>query len=468
MSPMKSARRLGSNVTEETVLFISVLKWVAIATGVGVIVGAATAGFLHLLGWSISRMHAHPLYYLVLPVAFFLSAVMVKYIAPDAEGHGTEKVIEAFHKRAGRVAAPVVPVKLAATIITLAAGGSAGKEGPCAQIGAGLTSLVADLLRLDDRDRKKLAICGISAGFAAVFGTPISGAIFGLEVLFVGNLLYDSLLPSFIAGITSYYAAHALGVTYFAHKLRFVPVFSESFFLKVLAAGAFFGLCALVLIEMLKLGERVSRAIRIWPPLKGILGGLALIGLTAVFSPRYLGLGLDTIERAIAGDPVPGYSFLVKALFTSLTLNFGGSGGIVTPIFFIGATAGSFFGVLTGLDPGTFAALGLVCLLAGAANAPLAAAIMAVELFGPELAPYAAGACIVSFLLTGHRSVYPSQILSLRKSPSLFVHLGEEIEHAEPHFRPRKRGLITKGARLWRRRRRGPARKAPPDPPPVG
>ena len=447
---MRQKRTLRGHLTEESVLFISVLKWVAIATGVGVIVGAATAGFLYLLGWSISRTHSYPLYYLALPIAFFLSSAMIKTIAPDAEGHGTEKVIEAFHKRAGRIAAPVVPIKLVATIITLAAGGSAGKEGPCAQIGAGLTSMVSDLLRLDDRDRKKLAICGISAGFAAVFGTPISGAIFGLEVLFVGNLLYDSLLPSFISGITSYHVARVIGITYFNHKLSFVPVFSEAFFLKVLAAGAFFGLCALILIEMLKLGEKLSQAIRIWAPWKGILGGLALIGLTAVFSPRYLGLGLDTIESAIAGASVPGYSFLVKSLFTSLTLTFGGSGGIVTPIFFIGATAGSFFGTMTGLDPGTFAAIGLVCLLAGAANAPLAAAIMGVELFGPELAPYAAGAGIVSFLITGHRSVYPSQILSFRKSPSIAVELGEQMEHLHPRFRPRKRGVIIRGALWWR------------------
>ncbi len=460
---MKQDRSLRRHLTEESVLFVSVLKWVMIATAVGVIVGAATAGFLYLLGWSIARGQSQPLYFLSLPVAFFLSAAMIRLFAPDAEGHGTEKVIEAFHKRAGRIAPPVVPVKLLATLVTLAAGGSAGKEGPCAQIGAGLTSLVSDLLRLDDRDRKKLAICGISAGFAAVFGTPISGAIFGLEVLFVGNLLYDSLLPSFIAGITSYHVARVIGITYFAHKLRFVPVFSETFFLKVLAAGIFFGLCALILVEMLKLGERLARAIRIWAPWKGVLGGLALVGLTFVFSPRYLGLGLNTIENAIAGTPVPGYAFLVKTLFTSITLTFGGSGGIVTPIFFIGATAGSFFGVLTGLDPGTFAAIGLVSVLAGAANAPLAAAIMALELFGPELAPYAAGACIVSFLMTGHRSVYPSQILSFRKSPSLAVELGEQMEHLHPQFRPRKRGIIVRGARLWRNfeRRRLANKKRP-------
>ncbi len=122
--------------------------------------------------------------FLLLPAALFLSALLVKYLAPDAEGHGTEKVIEAVHKESGKIKPAVVPVKLVATIVTLALGGSAGKEGPCAQIGAGLASIFADILRFDDHDRKKLVICGISAGFAAVFGTPIAGSIFGVEVLF--------------------------------------------------------------------------------------------------------------------------------------------------------------------------------------------------------------------------------------------------------------------------------------------
>ncbi|HUL36262.1 MAG TPA: chloride channel protein, partial [Thermodesulfobacteriota bacterium] len=172
------------------------------ATATGAIVGLSTTVFLKTLNWSTEFCSHFTYYFFLVPIALFTSALMIKYLAPDAEGHGTEKVIEAIHKNSGKIKPIVVPIKLIATIITLALGGSAGKEGPCAQIGAGLSSIFADILRVDDHDRRKLVICGISAGFAAVFGTPIAGSIFGIEVLFVGSILYEVLLPSFIAGIT--------------------------------------------------------------------------------------------------------------------------------------------------------------------------------------------------------------------------------------------------------------------------
>ena len=172
-------------LNESTVLFISIIKWVILATIAGAVVGIATTIFLKLLNLSTDFCRQWPYWFWLLPVALFVSTVLVKYLAPEAKGHGTEKVIEAIHKRAGKIPILVVPIKLLATIITLAFGGSAGKEGPCAQIGAGITSLFGDLLRFDDHDRKKLVICGISAGFAAVFGTPIAGSIFGLFNIYI-------------------------------------------------------------------------------------------------------------------------------------------------------------------------------------------------------------------------------------------------------------------------------------------
>jgi len=442
-------------VVEGSVLFISIVKWLFLATCVGIIVGLSTSLFLKSLEISTQYTSRFNFYFLLLPIALFLSNLLVKYLAPDAVGHGTEKVIEAVHRHSGRIKPSVVPVKLLATVITIASGGSVGKEGPCAQIGAGLSSIFSSFLKFDDKDRKKLVICGISAGFATVFGTPIAGAIFGVEVLVVGSLLYDVLLPSFVAGIVGYQVSSALGITYFHEPLSFVPMFSGLVFIKVCLAGLFFGVCSFILIEVLHYSERVSKKIQIWGPYKGLLGGLILIILTFIFSQRYLGLGLDTIKNTLEGGPVFAGAFLLKILFTSITLSFGGSGGIVTPIFFIGATAGNTLSHIMGSDPAVFAAIGLVSVLAGAANAPISASIMAVELFGPQIGPYAAIACIISFLMTGHRSVYPSQMIATAKSSSIIVTKDKEMgDFPEFAFKVRSRsvtGGLVKGINTAKR-----------------
>ncbi len=192
----------------------------------------------------------------------------------------------------------------------------------------------------------------------------------------------------------------------------------------------------------------LSKRIKIWSPYKGILGGVVLVLLTFLLSPQYLGLGLDTINNALEGRGVPALAFFYKMVFTAITLNFGGSGGIVTPIFFVGSTSGDFFARIFGLDPNMFSAIGMVSLLAGAANTPISASLMAVELFGPQVAPYAAIACVISFLMTGHRSVYPSQVLSISKSSSLAVDKGsvmEDIGKSNLRLRPKSvTGLIVK------------------------
>jgi H+/Cl- antiporter ClcA len=417
-------------LVEQSVLFASLLKWFVIASLIGLIVGGATTLFLQALGWSTSALHQWPLYYLLLPIGMFLSTLLVKYLSPTAEGHGTEQVIEAIHQHAGRIKPSVVPVKLLATIITLATGGSAGKEGPCAQIGAGLASLVADALRVDKLDRVKLVVCGISAGFASVFGTPIAGAIFGVEVLAIGQIQYAVLFPSFVAGIIAFETSSHFGISYFHNPIPFNQPFNELFFSEILLIGLACGLCSFIFIEILQWTHKSSERINIWKPFKGLIGGV-LVLLTLPISDRYLGLGLTSIGSTLTGHSTHWYDFLIKMYATAVTLSFGGSGGIITPVFFIGSTFGSFLGLVFHLNPMMLAALGMVGLLSGCANTPIAASIMAMELFGTSIGPYAAVIAIISFVFTGHRSVYPSQILTLRKSDSLDIHLGDPIRNVK-------------------------------------
>jgi H+/Cl- antiporter ClcA len=446
---------------EESVLFISVLKWFLLASVVGLLSGLGTVAFLKSLQWGTESIRGLGLYWLLVPAAFFLS-ILLGRLAPEAEGDGMEKILESVHMRAGRISPLVVPVKLLATVITIAPGGSAGKEGPCAQIGAGLSSALAALLHFDERDRKKLVICGISGGFAAVFGTPIAGAIFGIEVLYVGTLLYDVLFPAFVAGIVAFHVASAFGVGYSYLPMEALPPFSGALLIQVALAGVFFGLVAFLLIETLERFELLSARLRMWPPLKGLLGGAALVLLTVLFGTGYLGLGLPTIEAAASGTQVAPLGWLIKIIFTSITLSFGGSGGIVTPLFFIGATAGNAFAQLLGMDMAMLSAMGMVAVLAGAMNTPIAASIMAVELFGAQLAPYAAMACIISFLMTGHRSVNPSQVLVMSKSPTLRVKAGRRLKEIDGiSLSPRKSSLVglilqcTQDIGRWHRQKKG-------------
>jgi len=440
-----------------------------LSSAVGVMIGAIVTFFLKVLELSEDSRSLLPFdYYYLLPFTLVLTLWLNKTFAPSAEGHGTEKVIEAVHKSDAKINVAVIPIKLLTTILSIFSGASVGKEGPGAQIGAGAASFVSTRLKFSKQDRKKLVICGISAGFASVFGTPIAGAIFGVEVLIMGVLLYDVLLPSIIAGFAAFTTAQLLGVNYTYYDLRFYQSIDLDIplILTVIIAGLFFGFVSDIVVTTISEVHSRIKKMNYNSYLKAFVGGIVLIMLTKIFGDYYLGLGLSSIKSALdpamsnSGD-IHWYTFILKTLFTALSLGSGASGGIITPIFYIGATSGNFFGHFVGSDYiSLFAALGFVSVLAGTTNAPIAAMIMSVELFGLEMVHYAAISIVISFLITGHRSVFSSQKVAMRKSDMLDVKMGEEIENLtvslENHERTKldtiKKRIQAKRERLYRQK----------------
>lgn len=414
-------KKLKMDFVEQTLLLCSTIKWIALAILAGVLVGSITAIFLKILHIGEHSMTTWRYYYLLMPLAFFLSSLLVVKLAPDAEGHGTEKVIEAIHQQEGKIDIKVIPIKLLATLITLLSGGSAGKEGPCAQIGAGIASYFANLLRINNSiDRKRFVVCGISAGFAGVFGTPIAGAVFAAEVLYVGRFTYIVFLPSLIASYVSCMINEHFGVEHINYTISFTSSPSLNMFLHMILFGVFIGSLAMIFIRILNMIEEYIHNVPIYKPYKGIIGGLILILIVFLTgSTNYIGLGTEIINDSISGNNVGVLSFILKMFTTSVTLGSGGSGGILTPIFYIGATAGNTWGQLINMNISLFSAIGMVAFLSACTNTPIAAILIAMELFGIEVASYASISCVISYLMVGHKSVYPSQILVVNKSPSI-------------------------------------------------
>ena len=427
---------MNKHVVEQTVIFFSVSKWLFLSSFVGIMVGGLMSVFIKILTSAEQARSILPFpFYFTLPFALVLTTWIVQTFDQNATGHGTEKVIEAVHKRDGYINAKVIPVKLVATVLTIFSGGSVGKEGPGAQIGAGAASFVATLLKFSKSDRRKLVICGISAGFASIFGTPIAGAIFGIEVLIIGVIMYDVLLPSFIAGFAAFTTAQFLGVTYQYYDINMYRAFSLDLGLigQVVMAGVFFGIVSDLFITAVNKIETAIKKIPYNRYTKAFAAGLIMVIISYFLSESYLGLGLATIRDALSpstliSDNIHWYDFIFKTIFTAMTLGSGGSGGIITPVFYVGATSGVVFGHLTGGHIALFAALGFVSVLAGTTNSPIASLIMAVELFGVHMANYAALSVVIAFLITGHRSVFQSQKLALKKADNITIGKGNDLE----------------------------------------
>lgn len=414
-------------IAEPLVMLATVLQWLVLSTFTGVVVGVGCTIFLRALFASEGHLYQGPwwLLALLLPAAGLVNGLLLHYGYRISRSGYKDSPIVAVNEQHGRMPFRTLWIKPLAAVVTLACGGSAGKEGPCSHIGASFAAGIGRILHLNPELRKRLLACGVSAGFASVFGTPIAGAIYGVEMLAIGRIRHDFLFPGIVAGVTAFQVSKYLGVPYPQYHIRFAPEFTEVLFLKTVLIGIVCGVAAWAFVEGVKLARRLFEQLRtrlsLWPPLVPVLGGLLMVVLLLFIPTDYIGLSLPVMEDALHGQAMAYPGFAWKILLVAITLGSGYYGGIVTPQFVIGAVLGSALAALLGLNPAIGAAVGLVAVVASASNAPIAAILMGVELFGADSTLYVAGACVAAFLIIGHRSVYPSQQIAFSKSSWIFA-----------------------------------------------
>jgi H+/Cl- antiporter ClcA len=407
---------------EPLVMLATVVQWLVLSILIGLLVGTGVSFFLLILFFFTDHSLAAPLWLqmTLLPLGGLANGLLLYYGYRLNKSGLTDSVIAAVHDQRGHMPLKTIWIKPIAAIITLACGGSAGKEGPCSHIGANLASGLGQWLKLNPELQKRLTACGVSAGFASVFGTPIAGAIYGVEVLAIGRVRHDFLLPAIIGGVTSWQASKFWGLPYEVYKIPFTDHFSEWLFVKTLIIGILCGFAARVYVDSChlarKLFNRLRNRFQLWPPLMPMLGGCLLALLVAWIPTDYLGLSLPLMDSALHGDAMPYLGFLWKSLLVAITLGSGFYGGVVTPQFVIGAVTGNAFAHLFGINPALGAAVGLIAVVASASNTPVAAILMGVEMFGGQGPLYVAGAAMSAYLTIGHRSIYPDQQLAYAKS----------------------------------------------------
>ncbi|MEN9904414.1 MAG: hypothetical protein RLZZ555_979 [Pseudomonadota bacterium] len=387
---------------------VGLARTLLLAAGVALLAGSASALFLHALDWATSTRLSMPWLLAGLPLAGFAVGWAYMKLGGRADG-GNNLLIDEIHEPRQALPLRMAPMVLAATVISHLFGASVGREGTAVQMGAALADQIARALRLAREDRPVLLMCGIAAGFGSVFGTPLAGAVFALEVLAVGRLHHGVLLPCLVAALLADRVALLWGVTHSHYSVAAFGSLSLAQLGALLLAGMVFGLTArLFAAGSHALADQFRRHIA-WAPLRPLLGGCVIAALAwGLGAERYLGLGLPVIEQAFA-QPLPAWDFAGKLAFTVASIGSGFKGGEVTPLFFIGATLGNALAPLLQLPFDLLAAVGLVAVFAGAANTPLACTLMAVELFGAALGMPAAIACAASYLCSGPLGIYKAQ-----------------------------------------------------------
>ena len=391
-------------------------KWIVLASVVAALAGSASAFFLMSLDWVTQLRLANRWLIWLLPVAGFGVGWLYLRFGQQVEA-GNNLLIDEIHDPKKVIPLRMVPLILGGTLVSHLFGASVGREGTAVQMGGALADQLTRLFNLKHEDRRIILMAGISAGFASVFGTPLAGAIFALEVLAIGRLRYDALLPCMVAAIVAEQVGLMWGVHHTHYVIALVPKVSAWGLGAMVIAGAIFGLTGRVFAQAThRLGSFMKHQIA-YGPLRPLVGG-AVIAAAVWFlgADRYIGLGIPAIVEAFQ-QPLAPYDFAAKMVFTIASLGSGFKGGEVTPLFYIGATLGNALAPLLNMPFALMAGIGFVAVFAGAANTPIASTLMAMELFGAEVGVFAAVACVVSYLFSGATGIYRSQRVSDQTRP---------------------------------------------------
>lgn len=402
------------NRIQQIPILMYVFKWILLSLLIGVIAGSASAWFLLGLEWATDYRETHIWVIALLPVGGLVIGLMYHYYGTDVV-KGNNQLLEEFHSPKQIIPLKMAPLVAIGTIITHFFGGSAGREGTAVQMGGAIADQFTKIFKMRPRDRKILLVIGISAGFASVFGTPLAGAIFAIEVLIVGRMRYDAIFPSFLTAAIAHYSCTLWNVEHTHYEIPFVPELTIQNIFWALIAGGIFGLAAMLFSKSTHFWSDLFNSKINYPPLRPFLGGIVIAAAVfAMDTTKYIGLGIPTIVDSFSID-LNSYDFLLKILFTSFTLGAGFKGGEVTPLFFIGATLGNALVWFVPLPMALLAGMGFVAVFAGATNTPIACTLMGIELFGAEGGIYIGLACVIAYLFSGHTGIYSSQIVGSPK-----------------------------------------------------